>query len=94
MKNLLLVLLLALSACASEPKLDPAAQDAALANQVRQTLEASTDVNGWNIKVDSHEGNVTLTGTAGSLQQKQAAERLAGTVAGVKMVFNQLVIKE
>lgn len=94
MKKLIALLLLALAACAAEPKVDPAQLDAGLATRVRQELQASTDVNGWNIKVETYKSNVTLTGAVGSVKEKQAAERIAGAVNGVKVVFNQIVIKE
>lgn len=94
MKKLIAVVLLALAACASEPKMTPAQRDAGLSAQVSQELQASTDVNGWNIKVETYNSNVTLTGAVGSVKQKQAAERIAGAVSGVKLVFNQIVIKE
>lgn len=89
-------LALGLGACSSPPPAPaPAvAPDVGLANQVRQSLQASTDVNGWAVGVDSHNGQVTLTGTVTSQKQKQAAERIASAVPGVKIVFNQLVVKE
>lgn len=93
-KKLIALLLLTLAACAAEPKLAPAQLDAGLATRVRQELQASTDVNGWNIKVETFNSNVTLTGAVGSVKEKQAAERIAGAVSGVKVVFNQIVIKE
>lgn len=94
MKKLIALAALALAACNSNPPADPAQVDAGLATQVREALQNSTDVNGWNIKVEAYQSNVTLTGPVGDTKQKQAAERIAGGVKGVKHVFNQLVIKE
>ena len=100
MKKLLILCALALAACASTPeaKVDPAQaqaqQDAGLASAVRQELQNSTDVNGWNVKVEAYQNNITLTGAVVSVKEKQAAERIAAAVQGVKVVFNQIVIKE
>jgi len=67
--------------------------DGAIAKDVRQRLESSREVNGWNVKVEVYQGNVTLSGTANSLKEKAAAERIASEVQGAKAVFNQIVVK-
>ena len=86
-----------LAGCASRtpaPAAPAPTADETLTVQVRQSLHNSTDVNGWSLSVDSHGGQVTLTGTVTSQKQKQAAERVAYAVPGVKLVFNQIVVKE
>jgi hypothetical protein len=67
--------------------------DSAIAKDVRQRLEASREVNGWNLKVDVYQGNVTLSGPVNSTKEKAAAERIASEVQGAKAVFNQIVVK-
>lgn len=108
MKTALLVAVAALlTACAAAPERAPdvspasidaqarqqALLDSALAKDVRQRLEASREVNGWNLKVEVYQANVTLSGTTNNLKEKAAAERLASEVPGAKAVFNQIVIK-
>ncbi len=108
MKAALLVALAALlTACASAPQptadvtpasadalaRQQAAMDSALVKDVRQRLEASREVNGWNLKVEVYQGNVTLTGVTNNPKEKAAAERIASEAQGVKAVFNQIVIK-
>jgi osmotically-inducible protein OsmY len=108
MKNLCMAAVAALlTACASQPErapdVSPAAIDAqarqqalldsALAKDVRQRLEASREVNGWNLKVEVYQGNVTLSGSANNPKEKAAAERIASEVQGAKAVFNQIVVK-
>lgn len=45
------------------------------------------------VSVACNNGDVTLTGTVVQAHQKQAAERVAQGVTGVRRVINQLVIK-
>lgn len=89
MKKWMVVLVL-LAGCAANPQ----QKDAAVRDQVVQQLQASTEVNGWNLRVDAINGDVTLTGAVTSMEQKKAAERIAAGVPGVRIVFNQIVIKE
>ena len=46
------------------------------------------------IKVDSREGKVKLTGSVNSRAERALAERIAGDVAGVGDVDNQLTISQ
>lgn len=84
------VVLAILAGCAANPQ----ERDAGLREQVAKQLQGSTEVNGWNIRVDAINGDITLSGAVTSAEQKKAAERIATSVPGVRIVFNQIVIKE
>lgn len=94
MKTWCAAVTLLLAACASQPPSSGPAFDEQLRKDVSSQLQASREVNGWNIQVEAFKGNVTLTGAVTSPRQKQEAERLAASVPGVRVVFNQIVIKE
>lgn len=93
MKFLSVLGLLFLFAC-STPSRTPASRDEYMQQQIAQQLQASREINGWNIRVQVINGNATLTGPVTSVRQKQEAERIAARVQGVRLIFNQIVIKE
>ncbi|WP_243375491.1 BON domain-containing protein [Geotalea sp. SG265] len=61
---------------------------------VKLGLSQSREINGWNIKTEVYQGNVTLSGAVRTGREKQVAEQIASGVMGVKAVFNQIVIKQ
>jgi osmotically-inducible protein OsmY len=69
------------------------AQDQALSKSVRSRLLAEKKVDLSGIKVMSNSGTVYLSGTAGSLDARQQAIKLAWEVRGVNSVVNHLEVK-
>lgn len=67
--------------------------DAAITASVNADLAKDNDLSALRIDVDTHNGHVTLKGTAPSAAAKERAGRMAGTVKGVTSVDNQLVVQ-
>ena len=68
--------------------------DAQLVQQVRSAMQSNRNLNGWNIRVESYQNNVTLSGAVRSEQEKRLAEDVARSVNGIGQVFNQIVIRQ
>ncbi|HQF38238.1 MAG TPA: BON domain-containing protein [Opitutaceae bacterium] len=66
--------------------------DAWIAWKIRYQLLVRANVSNRNTKVDVADGIVTLTGSAGSLAEKELAGVYAAEIAGVKSVRNDLAI--
>jgi osmotically-inducible protein OsmY len=64
-----------------------------LQHDVQEELAAWPILNAAEVGVSASNGVVTLTGHVGSFTAKQAAEKAAKRVAGVKAVANDLTIK-
>ena len=67
--------------------------DAAITASVNADLAKDNDLSALRIDVDTHNGHVTLKGTAPSAAAKERAGRMAGTVKGVTSVDNQLMVQ-
>src|ERR1044071_8628053 len=83
----LCVLLIALGvgvACNRAPN------DAQVANQIQQKINADGNIQNKQIGVQSANGVVTLSGTVGSELERSAAANDAAQVAGVKTVVNNI----
>jgi cytidylate kinase len=65
-------------------------KDMALQAHVRSALRADESTRGVSITIDSRDGHVVLRGIVADAREKQASEAVAGTVASVKSVDNQL----
>ena len=65
--------------------------DLALTVAVREAVERQASLN--DIQVTVNEGDVTLTGTVATAEEKDAAGAAARGVPGVRTVDNQLTIK-
>jgi cytidylate kinase len=65
-------------------------KDMALQAHVRSALRADESTRGVSITIDSQDGRVVLRGIVADAREKQASEAVAGTVANVKSVDNQL----
>jgi outer membrane biosynthesis protein TonB len=70
------------------PTSDP---NLALTVAIREALERQVSLN--DIQVTANEGDVTLTGTVATAEEKDAAVAAARGVPGVRTVDNQLTIK-
>lgn len=64
--------------------------DRALTARVKARLATAAAANLIRIHVDTYEGVVYLTGGVQTAEHKQQAEELAGEVAGVRLVVNNL----
>jgi hyperosmotically inducible protein len=67
--------------------------DAALTTKVKSALLADPSVKGLRIDVDTHDGTVTLNGTADSAANMERAATIARGISGVKSVENRLAVK-
>jgi hyperosmotically inducible periplasmic protein len=79
-----------------DQKVGPAAReslaDAALTARVKARLIAATDLNGIRIHVSSRDGQVTLSGTVSSEENRLEAEKIARHTDGVVEVDNHLEV--
>ena len=69
------------------------ADDATITAKVKSKFAADKEVSAMAIKVETFEGLVTLSGAAKSAEEKQKAEALARSVAGVKSVKNAIIVR-
>ncbi len=67
-------------------------QDTATTAGVRTALSLSKRLSAFDIKVESRQGEVTLTGQVPSKQIKEAAGAMAQDTLGVRQVHNQLAV--
>ncbi len=68
------------------------ATDTRIVADIKQKLLRDNSVAGWDINVDSHVGQVTLTGNVPSQTVKERAILLAQSVKGVAKIVSNLVI--
>jgi hyperosmotically inducible protein len=80
----------------ADRKYGPAARetvaDAALTTRVKARLIAAPDLGGIRIHVNSRDGEVTLSGTVASAENRRQAEQLARDTDGVHAVDNRLEV--
>jgi hyperosmotically inducible protein len=67
--------------------------DAWISAKVKALLLKDEQVRGLDVKVQTHKGNVLLSGWVDDADQIAQAEKIARRVEGVKMVANDLRIK-
>ncbi|MBX5462603.1 MAG: BON domain-containing protein [Steroidobacteraceae bacterium] len=67
--------------------------DSALSTAVRSRLAADAQLKALNIRVDAHQGVVTLRGQVATVEQRNAAAAAARSVKGVKSVQNLLTVR-
>jgi hyperosmotically inducible protein len=89
---LALVALVALGACSSTRTPGTQVDDAAITAAVKAKLTADTDINPFNIDVDTNEGVVTLQGRVEKEEARTKAEQLARDTDGVKRVVNLITV--
>lgn len=66
--------------------------DMAITAKVNAALVADDELKAMQINVNTHDGQVTLTGKAPDPNARERATMLASNVDGVKIVNNQLVV--
>ena len=64
--------------------------DTAITSDVKAKFVADTAVSALNIKVNTYQGTVQLSGFAKSAEEAERAVQLARSVGGVKMVKNDI----
>ena len=67
--------------------------DAEITTRVKAAIFAEPGLKTLQISVDTNKGVVTLTGSVDTPADRELGSSLAGAVAGVKQVINELVIK-
>ncbi len=97
-------LIVMLSACSEKKDVDGPtlvhstvrndADDALITGKVQATLLASDGVKSFPIKVATENGEVILSGFVNNQQQVDQSIDLAKSVKGVKLVINQLALKD
>jgi hyperosmotically inducible periplasmic protein len=70
-----------------------ALSDTAITTGVKARLATDKDLKTMDIQVETHEGLVTLRGTAPSMSAQSRAKELAASVDGAHAVDNQLSVK-
>jgi osmotically-inducible protein OsmY len=74
------------------PALADQPQDAWITTQVKLELLSAEEIDALAINVDTFDGDVTLHGAVEAPEQQEQAERLAGSVEGVRKVRNLLAV--
>ncbi len=69
-------------------------KDGDLDSVIRKELKEARNVSAEGIKISIKDGEVTLKGEAANLLQKQRAERVASRVKGVRLVHNEMKVKD
>ena len=67
--------------------------DATITTQIKSRMLDSPQVAGTSVSVETLNGTVILSGFATSGNEREAAERIARDVNGVKVVKNGIVIR-
>lgn len=102
LKTLLIAMLLAtgsilVGGCASGPGHERSGSeviaDAAITTKVKAALLAEKDIKSMDIKVESFNGTVQLSGFVDSQWQSDKAAEVAASVNGVQQVTNNLIHK-
>jgi len=86
--SLLVIFALAAGVWAAEKHVS----DDEIYNNVIRKLASDAVVKGGALKVDVHDGAVTISGKVETDKQKEKAEKLVHKIAGVKQVTNELVV--
>ena len=60
--------------------------------KIESAFKRSAEIDAQRVKVEAHDGGVTLTGTVHSLTEKDEAERAAWAAPGVTRVDDRLVV--
>jgi len=60
--------------------------------QIRSALDQNPHLLGRKLRIETHEGRVTLRGVVRSYYQKQMAQETLRTVVGIGQIENQLEV--
>lgn len=72
----------------------PEHSDAWMSVKIRSRLLVKSNVSATSTTVAVYDGNVTLSGTANTMAQKELTEAYAKDIDGVKSVKNNIVVKD
>lgn len=89
-------LLLMLGGCAAHQKSESSGQyldDSVITTKVKSAILGDPTLKVMQISVETYQGKVQLSGFVDSPQSAQRAGQVAGSVAGVKEVQNNLIVK-
>ena len=67
--------------------------DSAISTRIRSKYAADPLLSQFNLGVRTYEGKVTLSGTVGTQQARNAAGSIATDTSGVKSVDNQIKVQ-
>jgi osmotically-inducible protein OsmY len=84
------------AACASSPHRESTGEyidDSVITTKVKAVLAKDDFLKSFKISVETYKGIVQLSGFVDSQSTVNKAEKIAGSVTGVKSVKNSLVIK-
>ena len=70
-----------------------ARDDTSITSKVRSQIQADPNLKPMNIKVDTKDGTVTLSGTVSSQDMKEQAHQIAAGTPGVANVVDNLSVK-
>ena len=81
-----------LAACSTTEPPEQQLDDAGITSEVKAGLAADSDVNPFDIDVDTQDGVVTLRGTVDDTHSIREAVRIARATSGVMRVENQIEV--
>lgn len=67
-------------------------EDAAIATEIERRFTDDREVNAQNVRIETRDGVVTLTGRVPADEAKQRAETVAAAVPGVAEVRNEISV--
>jgi hyperosmotically inducible protein len=81
-----------LDSCSSTQPAKEQVSDATITTKIKSKFVVDTEVNPFNISVETEEGTVYLTGRVNDESEKAQAERLALETDGVVRVINHIQV--
>lgn len=81
-----------LESCSSTQPAEEQFSDASITTKIKAKFVADSDINPFNISVETEEGIVYLTGRVQNEGVKDEAERLARETEGVRSVVNHIQV--
>lgn len=87
---------LLLAACGGSPTKESTGEafdDSVITTKVKSALLADKRVHGMDVSVETFKGRVLLSGYVYTAEERQAAERIARTTAGVREVNNKIALR-
>ena len=85
-----------LAACAGSPTKESTGEfvdDSVITTKVKSAMVADKTVSAMDVSVETFKGRVLLSGYVKSADERQRAEGIARSVAGVKEVSNKIVVQ-
>jgi hyperosmotically inducible protein len=85
--------LMALGACSSTRTAGEQVDDGVIVSKIKAKLTGDSEINSFNIDVDSNNGEVTLQGTVAKDLARTRAEQHARETEGVRRVINLVKVE-